>query len=229
MKIQVGIFIFLFLLLFGCNKISKSNNKTQEIIIDSLSFKKISNKKVFFYDDSQDTVNTITYQLKNNFNLISYPAKEQENNEIKFRLIGNSIDTIIMNDPIANRKYTNYFDNTDFKNYFAIKKSGGSNVHFWLFDKKTGKEFFDGIQVQFDIKNDIIIYANENDGYKLYLYDINLKRKISIAIPYKQIAKYDCVKYNDLWKSIYLKEKTNSFYSLGFKVCDTIVTFKLMR
>ena len=228
MKKLSGIFVILFLI-YSCNKISKSNNTTQKVIIDNVSSKNTFEKLVFFYDDSQDTVVTNTYLLKNDFRLISYPAKEEENNEIKFRLIGKNIDTIVMNEPISNKKNTNYFDNTDFENYFAIKKSGGSTVHFWLIDKKTGKECFDGMQVQFDFTNEVIIYANEDDNYELYLYDLNDKRNISIKIPYEQLAEYDCIKYNDLWKTVYLKKSTNSSYSLGFRVCDSIVSFNIIR
>ena len=85
------------------------------------------------------------------------------------------------------------------------------------------------MQVQFDFINAVIIYADEDNNYQLYLYDFNLKRKTSIIIPYKKLAKYDCIKYNDLWKSVYLKKKTNSIYCLGFKVCDSLVSFNLNR
>lgn len=228
MKKLIGILIFLFLIC-GCTKISKGDKSTQVIKADSTSIKKRFQAAVFYYDNSQDTVNTNTFLLKNNFKLISYPAKGENDNEIRFRLTSKNIDTIVMNEPISNRKYTNYFDNTDFDNYFAIKQSSGSNVHFWLIDKKTGKECFDGLQVQFDFINEVIIYANEDENYKLYLYDLNLKRKFSIAIPYRQLAKYDCIKYNDLWKSVYLKKTSDSFYSLGFKICDSIVSFNVTR
>ena len=100
MNILIGILIFL---LLGCNnKISKSNTATQKATVDSTSLNNRFEKTVFFYDDSQDTVNIKTYLLKNNFKLISYPAKGEENNEIRFRLIGKNIDTIVMNEPISN-------------------------------------------------------------------------------------------------------------------------------
>jgi signal peptidase I len=228
MKKLIGMLIFLFLI-FSCNKILKNDKATQIIKSDSTLINKKNEATIFLYDDSQDTVKTNTFLLKNNFKLISYSDKGENDNEITFKLIGKKIDTIVMNEPISNRKYTHYFDNTDFDNYFAIKQSSGNNVHFWLIDKLTGKECFDGLQVQFDFINNVIIYADEDDNYKLFLYDLNLKRKISIIIPYRELAKYDCIKYNDLWKSIYLKKKSNSFYSFGFKICDSIVSFNQIR
>ncbi|NRS90781.1 hypothetical protein HNQ02_003728 [Flavobacterium sp. 7E] len=195
------IIIILLICFISCKADKHQTNIKREVKII-----KKENDTVFIDDYAKDTLKKLTYNLKNNYKLILFPAWDENEKVIKLRLINDKTDnTYLLNDWFDNR-YRKRYSNIDFQNYFVLHSNGGgtSNTYFWLYDKETGKESLTGIQLDFNLKNELILYLDEDDQYKTYLYDVNSKKKIEIVIPYKKIEKYNCVHYQNLYKTIYL-------------------------
>jgi hypothetical protein len=228
MKKLIQILIVTFLIT-NCGRLLRKDKTDQRVTgnQNSKSKEKLNNG-IFLYDESQDTIKTDTFLLKNDYKLIVFPNRiEESENRINFNFLGKDIDTIIMSDVISTRKNTVYFDGSDFSNFFAIKQSGGTNIKFFLFDKKKLNQSLIGIEVKFDLKNELIIYKDEK--YNLFLFDCKSNRNIPINIPYNELKKYDCMKYGNIESEINVKKVSNYFYYFGFNLCDSTVIFKIKR
>lgn len=224
--IQILVVIFL---ITSCSKLLKKDKTNQTVTINQNSKpQKQSNNRIFLYDESSDTIKIDTFFLKNNFKLVVFPNNIEENDSrINFNFLGKDIDTIIMSDIISTRKNTVYFDGSDFSNFFAIKQNGGANINFFLFNKKKRNKRLIGLEVKFDLKNELIIYKDEK--YNLFLFDCKSNKNIPIDIPYNELKKYDCMKYGNIESEINIKKISNHFYYFGFNLCDSTVTFKIKK
>ena len=207
--------IILILALTGCVKKQSLNVDLTGVV-----------ETVFMYDDG-DTIKSKVYTLKNDYQLIVFPRKGKQGNELCFMLCGKNIDKIIYTDFISSYKYTAYCNtHFDFMNYVAISKSGGSNNYFFLFDKRTGKECLYGLDISSDLENELIIYADEDNDYKKYVYDVNSKAKTWINID--AIDNKDrCMEVNEVWKTLYIKRKTDKYYYIGVGLCDESLEYKI--
>lgn len=56
-------------------------------------------------------------------------------------------------------------------------EGGTRHLYFWLFEKETGKICLTEIQQDFDLKNGLILYVDENNEYKVFIYDVNSRVK----------------------------------------------------
>jgi hypothetical protein len=228
MKKLIQILIILFLIKSCSRSLTKDKTTETAIINDNHKSKEQLNNEVFLYDESNDTVKKNTFFLKSNFKLIVFPTRNEENdNQINFALLGKNIDTIIKYDVISTKKNTAYFDGSDFSNFFAIKQSGGANTKFWLFDKTNHIQSINGLQVKFDLKNELIIYKDDN--YNLFLFDCNSRKNIPINIPFNELKKYDCMKYGNIENEIDIKKVSDHFYYFRFNICDSIVSFRIRQ
>lgn len=214
-------------LMSSCGRLLK-DNKSQTVIVNDAEPKVQLNSGVFLYDESNDTIRTDTFRLKNNYKLIVFPSKNKDNDKyIYFNFLGKGVDTIIMSDVISTKKNSVYFDNSDFDNFFAIKQNGGSSIFFFLFDKEKHRQCLNGLQVEFDLINELIIF--KDDKYNLYLFDCKSEKKIPINIPFNKLKKYDCIKYGNIENEINIKRVSRNYYYFGFDICDSIVSFRVKK
>ncbi|MFQ6603688.1 hypothetical protein [Flavobacterium sp. C3NV] len=186
-----------------------------------------------FFDEKGDTIKSQTANLKNNYELIIFPALDKKSEGvINFRLITDKKDNtyLLASTFQANRRP--YYKGIDFQNYFALHSNGGgtSKFYFWLYCKAAGEEIFKGIELDFDLKNELILYEDEDNDYNLFIYDVNTKVKTLIELPYDVMFKQECTKYNDSYKSIYIKRVTKEYYYFGFKDCEPLsIEFKVRK
>ncbi|KUJ59689.1 hypothetical protein AR687_21740 [Flavobacteriaceae bacterium CRH] len=185
-----------------------------------------------FYDEQGDTIETQTAHLKNNYKLIIFPARDKNHEVLNYRLIkGKKDNTYLLLDPYqTNRRF--YYQGVDFKNYFALHSNGGgtSNFYFWLYDKETGNEVLTGITGDFDLKNELILYTDEDDEYKRFIYDVNTKVKTLINLPYDLMDKHECTQYINSPKTLYIKRVTKKYYYLAFEICEPLlVEFRVKK
>ncbi|WP_268847581.1 hypothetical protein [Flavobacterium aestivum] len=217
------ILMILFLCHISCkNHIGKTDFKEKAVQIT---------KETVFIDKSGDTIKTDSFNLKNNYKLIIFPAIENNEEVINFRLIkGKKDNTYLLVDTfIAN--YMRYFHEIDFHDYFVLHGNGGGTSHsyFWLYDKATGKEELTGITHDFDLKNELILYEDEGKDYELFIYDVNTKKKTLIDIPKSFLDKHICMQYNDSEKYLFIKDVTKDYYLLAFKNCPSSIVYKIKK
>ncbi|MBE8725795.1 hypothetical protein C4F50_12655 [Flavobacterium sp. KB82] len=188
-----------------------------------------------FFDEKGDTIKSQTASLKNNYKLIIFPALDKNKEVINFRLINGKQDkTFLLADTfIAN--YRPYYEGIDFENYFALHSNGGgtSNYYFWLYDKQTGDEVLtDGsfkIQLDFDLKNELILYIDEDNDYNLFVYDVNRKTKTLVDIPKSFTDKQECTRNDYFEKTSYIKRVTADYYFIAFKNCSSSIEFRVKK
>lgn len=156
---------------------------------DSINWDEPLDYVVFPYDD--DTLFADTFLLKNNYQLIFFPAADgyQKNGRIHYghyaRLIGENIDSVIASSyGTEPAKYRLGYDSIDFDNCFALEYSGGGNYALYinLFDKKSGELIIAGHSGTYDIKNGLIFYLDD-EAYELILYDVKQNKKIKVETP----------------------------------------------
>lgn len=219
------ILIILLLCFISCkmdNRKSSKEEKKIKKIIDTV-----------FFNDRGDTIETQTAYLKNNYKLIIFPALDKKNEGvINFRLVNGKKDNtyLLVESFIAN--YCPYYEGIDFQNYFALHSNGGgtSNFYFWLYDKETGNEVLTGITGNFDLKNELILYTDKDDEYKIFIYDVNTKVKTFIDLPYELMDKHECTQYNNSPKTLYIKQVTKEYYYLAFSICEPLlVEFRVKK
>lgn len=187
---------------------------------------KKSSKSIFF-DDHGDTIKPQTFYLKNNYKLFIFPSKDSigKNDILNYEIISKNLKkTFLLSDDLTQNHILHY-DGIDFQNYFTLHSNGGTkNYYFWLYDKHSGQEALTDsyfkIQRDFDLKNELILYEDEDNDYNLFIYDVNTKAKTLIEIPSELIGKDECTKYNDFYKSVYIKRVTKKYYYLGFRSCE---------
>jgi hypothetical protein len=219
------ILIILLILIIGCkreeNKVNVNKNRGLE-----------GKTKPYFIDEqSHDTIKPQSFYLKNNYKLIIFPAQVENKNVVNFRLIkGQSDNTYLLSDTFR-LNYIKEYNNVDFKDYFALHSNGGgtSNLYFWLFEKETGKVCLTGIQQDFDLKNELILYVDEDNEYKIFIYDVNSKAKTLVDIPKSFRDKHICMQYNDYEKYLFIKNVTKKYYFLAFKNCPTSIIYKIKK
>ena len=187
-----------------------------------------------FFDDRGDTIETQTAYLKNNYKLIIFPTLDENNEDvINFRLINGKKDNTYLLVETFKANYRPYYEEVDFQNYFALHSNGGGTSHFyfWLYDKETGNEVLTGITGNFDLKNELILYTDEDDDYNLFIYDVNTKVKTFIDLPYDLMDKQECTKYNNSPKTLYIRRVTKEYYYLAFRICEPekLVEFKVKK
>lgn len=215
------ILIILLLCFISCKMDNRKLPKEEKKTIDTI-----------FFDDRGDTIQTQTTYLKNNYKLIIFPARYKNEGIINFRLINGKKDNtyLLVETFIAN--YRPYYEGIDFQNYFALHSNGGgtSNFYFWLYDKETGNQVLRGITGDFDLKNELILYTDEDDEYKIFIYDVNTKVKTLIDLPYELMDKQECTKYNNSSKTLYIKRVTKEYYYLAFEICEPLlVEFRVKK
>lgn len=214
---------FLILLLIGFTSCKMDNRK-------SIKEEKKINQSIdtIFFDEQGDTIKSQTAYIKNNYKLIIFPALDKKNEGvINFRLINGKKDNtyLLASTFIAN--YRPYYEGVDFQNYFALHSNGGgtSNSYFWLYDKRTGNEVLTGIRGDFDLKNEVILYTDENNDYKKIIYDIKTKAKTIVDIPKSFTDKQECTRNDYFEKSSYVKRVTDKYYFIAFKDCPSTIEF----
>ena len=192
--------------------------------------KQVYTNTAFIDEHTGDSIIADTFYLKNNYKLIIFPTLDKGKEVINFRLIKDKKDNTYLLTDTLESPYIPIYQSKDFKNYFVLHASFGThNPYFWLYDKKTGKEVFTGIERDFDLKNELILYEDENNDDNLFIYDVNTKAKTLVNIPSDLIGKYECTKYNDFYKSIYIKYVTDKYYFIAFKDCPSTVEFRVKK
>lgn len=187
---------------------------------------------VFPYND--DTLFTDTFQLKNNYQLILFPAADgySKNGRICYghyaRLIGDSIDEVILSSyGTEPSKYWLRYDSIDFDNSFAIEYSGGGNYALYinLFDKTTGELMLAGHAGTHDVKNGLIIYLDDEDEEgNVFLYDVKKDKKIKIETPDNV-----CFASMGYWTGYTITKVTPSMIYLSYDYCDKPLKLKVKR
>lgn len=218
------ILFFFIILIVSCKHDKYENNiknkKEIEKVVDTTSI-----------NDGFNAIKTLTYYLKNDYKLIIFPALERGKKVINFRLInGKKDNTYFLSDRFES-PFIEVYQNKDFQNYFTLHSNLGThNPYFWLYEKETGKEVFTGVGRDFDLKNELILYEDEDKDYNLFVYDVNTKVKTLIEIPSELMEKQECTKYNDSYKTIFIKRVSKEYYYLGFKSCEpSSVEFKVKK
>lgn len=200
-------------------------------------------KYVAFPED--DTLFADTFQLKNNYQLILFPAPDgyMGNKRIHYghyaRLVGEGIDSVITNSyGTEPSKYWLRYNNIDFDESFAIEYSGGGNyaLYIELFEKKTGKRLIYGHSGTYDVKNGLILYmddeeeqAEDKDGKKevdsgMTIYDVQKNKKIKFNTPYNP-----CFGGMGFWTCYTITKVTPTTIYLRYDCCDEPVTIKVKR
>ncbi|KQO32818.1 hypothetical protein ASF10_20410 [Flavobacterium sp. Leaf82] len=220
-QILIPALLFCFI---SCNKgADKTNLKTEKAQII---------KKTVFIDEMGDTIKSYSFDLKKNYKLIIFPAIDNNKEIINFRLINGKRDNTYLLVDTFQANYMRHFNKIDFTNYFALQGNGGGTSHFyfWLYDKESGNEVLRGIERDFDLKKELILYVDEDDEYKTFIYDVNTKIKTLVDIPLKFLNRQECTKYNDSEKTLYIKRVTSKYYYLGFKCCEPLsVQFRIKK
>lgn len=218
------ILIILLICFISCKTEPDKTNNTKKNV------NQVSVDTAFIDEHTGDAIVADTFHLKNNYKLITFPALDKGKKVINFRLIkGKKDNTYLLTDSFESPTIPIY-DGKDFKKYFALHATFGThNSYFWLYDKETGEDFFTGIGMDFDLKNELILYADEDDDYKFFIYDVNSKAKTFIDIPYELMGKHECTSYNDSYKTIYIKRASNEYYYLGFRDCPSKIEFKIKK
>lgn len=188
---------------------------------------------VFFYKGGHDTIETQTAYLKNNYKLIIFPALDKNEEVINFRLINGKKDNTYVLVETFQANYRPYYEEVDFQNYFALHSNGGgtSKSYFWLYDKETGNAVLRGIWGDFDLKNELILYTDEDDKYNIFIYDVNTKVKTLVDLPYELMDKHECTQYNNSDETLYIRRVTKEYYYVAFKICEPeeLVEFKVKK
>jgi len=218
---------------------------------DSIDWDKPLDYVVF--PDSEDTLFTETFQLKNNYQLILFPEADgySGNNRIHYghyaRLVGEGIDSIITNSyGTEPSKYWLRYDNIDFDDSFAVEYSGGGNyaLYIELFEKKTGKRLIYGHSGTYDVKNGLILYLDEDENNEetvdvddseniderkefdsgVVLYDVYKNKKIRFKTPYEP-----CFGNMGFWACYTITKVTPSTVYLQYDCCDKPITINVKR
>ena len=185
-----------------------------------------------FFDDKGDTIKQQIANLKNNYNLIIFPALDKKNEGIiNLRLINGKKDNTYVLVETFQANHRPYYEGVDFQNYFALHSNGGgtSKSYFWLYEKETGKEVFTGIGIDFDLKNELILYVDEDDNYNEFIYDVNKKTKTLIDIPKSFADKHECTRNDYFEKTSYIKRVAEKYYFIAFRDCPSTVEFKVKK
>lgn len=218
------ILIILLICFISCktdpNKITNKKKSEKQVSVDT----------AFIDEHTGDTIVADTFHLKNNYKLIIFPALDKGKKVINFRIVKEKKDNTYLLTDTFDSPYIPIYQGNDFKKYFVLHASFGThNSYFWLYDKETGEEVFTGIGMDFDLKNELILYADKDDDYKFFIYDVNSKAKTLITIPSDLMDKQECTKYNDSYKTIYIKSVSKEYYYLGFRYCPSKIEFKVKK
>ncbi|PAM94572.1 hypothetical protein B4N84_11365 [Flavobacterium sp. IR1] len=224
---QSKIVLFLLICFISCKVDEKESSKKQEKkIAHSLS------DTIFVDDEGVDTIKAYSYNLKNKYKLTIFPAWDNDKKVIKFRLLKDQKENVYSLNDIFVAKYSKKYNNIDFEKYFALHSNGGgtSKFYFWLYDKETGKECLTGIERDFDLKNELILYEDEDDQYKLFVFDVNTKIKTLVEIPQSFMNKQECTKYGNALDNLVINKVSNDYYYFGFgDFCPSIAVFKVKK
>jgi hypothetical protein len=221
------ILIILLICFISCKRANNESIKKEEKIKKSID--------TVFFDEQNDTIKSQIAYLKNNYKLIIFPALDKNKEVINFRLINGKKDKTFLLADTFTSNYRPYFEGIDFQNYFALHSNGGGtkNLYFWLYDKQTGQEVLTDdsfkIQLDFDLKNELILYTDEDSGYKNFIYDVNTKTKTLVDIPKSFTDKQKCTRNDYFEKSSYIKRVTNEYYFIAFKDCPSTIEFKVKK
>jgi len=192
-----------------------------------------------------DTLFADTFRLKNNYQLILFPAADgyTGNKRIHYghyaRLVGEGIDSIITNSyGTEPSKYWLRYDSIDFGDSFAIEHSGGGNyaLYIELFEKKTGKRLIYGHSGTYDMKNGLILYLDDEEeevedkdekkevDSGVTIYDVQKNKKIKFNTPYNP-----CFGGMGFWTCYTITKVTSTTIYLRYDCCDKPVTIKVKR
>ncbi|MBS7230934.1 hypothetical protein KHA90_07845 [Flavobacterium psychroterrae] len=109
MKKLIQILVVVFLI-SSCGRLLKKDKNNQITGNKNSTSLKQCNNKIFLYDESNDTIKTDTFLLKNNFKLVVFANNVEENDSrINFNFLGKDIDTIIMSGVISTKKKHSLF------------------------------------------------------------------------------------------------------------------------
>jgi hypothetical protein len=229
----------LILVFFSCKNIEERRKSTTNIAKDTVEKKmKIDSlgNPVFAYQNSNETIKIDTFKLKNNYKLIIFPRRLKGKDSLYYRLIGTKTDTILLKLEVESRKnMPYYYDNLDFENYMFFQYTQGtSHNYFLIYNKQTGKPILNNnnghfILKSFDLKYELIIYDDEQDNYKKYIYDVNKNDKVQIN-PNDFKIKEGCASWYNSWDDLKIKRATYNYYFLGgFDSCNPNAEFKLKK
>lgn len=184
-----------------------------------------------FFNEKGDTIKSQISFLKNNYKLIIFPTLDKNERVIKFRLINEKKDNTYVLVESLQENHRPYYEGVDFQNYFALHSNGGgtSKSYFWLYNKETGDEILTGISGDFDLKNELILYTDEDNGYQKFIYDVNTKLKTLVDIPKSFADEHECTRNDYFEKSSYIKRVTDKYYFIAFKDCSPTVEFKVKK
>ena len=223
------ILLILLICFIGCRTDNNKPNKQEEKKI------KKQNKSVFF-DDHGDTIKPQTFYLKNNYKLFIFPSKDSigKNDILNYKIISKNFEKPFLLSEDLTQNHILYYEGIDFQNYFALhSNSGTKNYYFWLYDKHSGQEVLTDsyfkIQLDFDLKNELILYTDEDNGYKKFIYDIKTKTKTLVDIPKSFTDKQECTRNDYFEKSSYIKRVSDKYYFIAFKDCPLAVEFKVKK
>lgn len=234
------LFYILFICTLGCNKTTTRedlNKSIQKPIVSKNSESDSIINPIFKYEDNGNIIKADTFKLKNSYTLIIYPTKDsvEKCGVINYRIISKKNDKSFLLSDNLKENYIPYFKNIDFQNYFALHSNGGgtSNLYFWLYDKRTGLEVLTDsnfkIQLDFDLKNELILYTDEDNEYKKFIYDIKTKVKTFVDIPQSFTDKQECTRNNYFEKTSYIKRVTDKYYFIAFRDCPSKIEFRVKR
>jgi hypothetical protein len=218
------ILIILLICFISCKTDNKKSQKVEEKKI-------IKSIDTVFFNEKGDTIKSQISYLKNNYKLIIFPTLDKNEQVIKYRLINKKKDNIYVLVETFQANHQPYYEGVDFQNYFALYSNGGgkSKSYFWLYNKETGNEILTGISGDFDLKNELILYTDEDNGYQKFIYDVNTKSKTLVDIPKSFADEHECTRNDYFEKSSYIKRVTDKYYFIAFKDCSPMVEFKVKK
>ncbi|WP_141248440.1 hypothetical protein [Flavobacterium sp. ACN6] len=100
---------------------------------------------------------------------------------------------------------------------------------FGYMTRKQEIKVFRGIRRDYDLKNELILYVDEDDNYNEFVYDVNTRTKTLVDIPKSFADKQKCTRNDYFGKTSYIKRVTNKYYFIAFEDCPSTVLFKVKK
>lgn len=193
------------------------------------------------FEEYGDEIKADTIKLKNNYTLIIFPTRVRGKDSLNYRLIGKKTDTIFEKYEIDSENQMPYYvEDVDFRDCFALQYSLNTHsIYFMLYDKRSGKAVFSNNYVsnalrKVDLKKELLIFEDEDNNYKKYIYDVNTKTKTFIDVTkLGSVDKSDsyrsrCDLWQNNWSSLYVKKINKGYYYLGgLSYCKPNKEFKI--
>lgn len=193
------------------------------------------------FEEYGDEIKADTIKLKNNYTLIIFPTRVRGKDSLNYRLIGNKVDTIFEKYEIDSENQMPYYvEDVDFRYYFTLQYSLNTHsIYFMLYDKRSGKAVFlnnyvSNVLRKVDLKKELLIFEDEDNNDKKYIYDVNTKTKTFIDVDKLSTKGKNnnysvrCDLWQNNWSALYVKRISNGYYYLGgLSDCEPNKEFKL--